>query len=74
MCAFPDMKKNSPTWIRTASDFNTSDCEFLLNIVDGFDISILCKDKHLLQKLHQHVQDLSYLDTKYLTERTAGTF
>ncbi len=55
MCAVPDMKKNSTTWIRTASDFNTSDCEFLLNIVDGFDISILCKDGHLLQKLHQHV-------------------
>ncbi|WP_309260424.1 DUF2691 family protein [Bacillus cereus] len=74
MCAFPDMKKNSPTWIRTASDFITSDCEFLLSIVDGFDISILCKDERLLQKLHQHVQDLDYLDTKYLTERTAGTF
>ncbi|MGX5506084.1 DUF2691 family protein [Bacillus toyonensis] len=74
MCAFPDMKKNSPTWIRTASDFITSDCEFLLSIVDSFDISILCKDERLLQKLHQHVQDLGYLDTKYLTERTAGTF
>ncbi|QWH69626.1 DUF2691 family protein (plasmid) [Bacillus wiedmannii] len=74
MCAFPDMKKNIPTWIRTASDFNTSDCEFLLNIVDDFDISILCTDERLLQKLHQHVQDLGYLDTKYLTERTAGTF
>ncbi|MGE1108896.1 DUF2691 family protein [Bacillus wiedmannii] len=74
MCAFPDMKKNSPTWIRTASDFITSDCEFLLSIVDGFDISILCKDERLLQKLHQYIQDLGYLDTKYLTERTAGTF
>ncbi|PEI92786.1 hypothetical protein CN679_10260 [Bacillus pseudomycoides] len=74
MCAFPDMKKHSPTWIRTASDFINTDCEFLLSIVDGFDISILCKDECLLQNLHQHVQDLGYLDTKYLTEHTAGTF
>ncbi|MGG3651943.1 DUF2691 family protein [Bacillus pseudomycoides] len=74
MGAFPDMKKSSPTWVTTAKDFINTDCEFLLSIVDGFDISILCKDKHLLQKLYQHVQDLGYLDTKYLTESNSGTF
>ncbi|MED2847016.1 DUF2691 family protein, partial [Bacillus toyonensis] len=51
-----------------------SNCEFLLSIVDGFDISILCKDKELLTTLYQHVQDLGYVDTKYLTENNSGTF
>ncbi|MED2847025.1 DUF2691 family protein, partial [Bacillus toyonensis] len=51
-----------------------SNCEFLLNIVDSYDISILCKNKDLLQKLYQHVQGLGYLDTKYLTEDNSGTF
>ncbi|MDR4442573.1 DUF2691 family protein, partial [Bacillus cereus] len=53
MVAFHDMKKNSPTWVTTATDFINSDCEFLLSIVDGFDISILCKDKDLLKTLYQ---------------------
>ncbi|PEJ26525.1 DUF2691 family protein [Bacillus pseudomycoides] len=74
MAAFPDMKKSSPTWVTTATDFINSDCEFLLSIVDGFDISILCKNEDLLKTLYQHVQDLGYLDTKYLTENTSGTF
>ncbi|MEN8647593.1 DUF2691 family protein [Bacillus toyonensis] len=62
------------TKIQTASDFINSNCEFLLSIVDGFDISILCKDKELLTTLYQHVQDLGYVDTKYLTENNSGTF
>ncbi|PEY32730.1 hypothetical protein CN354_20880 [Bacillus cereus] len=74
MNAFPDMKKSSPTLITTAADFINTDCEFVLSIVDGFDISILCKDEDLLKTLYQHVQDLGYLDTKYLTESNSGTF
>ncbi|PGB55369.1 DUF2691 family protein [Bacillus toyonensis] len=62
------------TKIMNASDFINSNCEFLLSIVDGFDISILCKDEDLLKELHQHVQDLGYVDTKYLTETNSGTF
>ncbi|MBE5106597.1 DUF2691 family protein [Bacillus thuringiensis] len=74
ICAFPEIRKSIPTRILTAADFINTDCEFVLSIVDGFDISILCKDKDLLQTLYQHVQDLGYIDTKYLTENNSGTF
>ncbi|PEJ39986.1 DUF2691 family protein [Bacillus pseudomycoides] len=72
MSAFTE--KENYTSIITATDFINSDCEFLLNIVDSDDISILCKNEDLLQKLYQHVQNLGYLDTKYLTESNSGTF
>ncbi|MCU4767326.1 DUF2691 family protein [Bacillus toyonensis] len=67
-------KKEDYTSIITATDFINSNCEFLLSIVDGFDISILCKDEELLTTLYQHVQDLGYVDTKYLTVNNSGTF
>ncbi|UFI00553.1 DUF2691 family protein [Bacillus toyonensis] len=67
-------KKENDTSIITARDFINSNCEFLLNIVDSYDISILCKNKDILPKLYQHVQGLGYLDTKYLTEDNSGTF
>ncbi|MCU4770994.1 DUF2691 family protein [Bacillus toyonensis] len=72
MSAFNE--KENYTAIITAKDFIDSDCEFLLNIVDGFDISILCKNGDLLQLLYQHVQDIGYIDAKYLTEINSGTF
>ncbi|PEC10666.1 hypothetical protein CN639_12655 [Bacillus toyonensis] len=74
ICAFPELGKNTPTRILTAIDFINTDCEFVLSIVDGFDISILCKDEELLTTLYQHVQDLGYVDTKYLTVNNSGTF
>ncbi|PGB95055.1 DUF2691 family protein [Bacillus toyonensis] len=74
ICTFPDTKKSNPTWIRTAADFLNTDCEFILSIVDGFDIRILCKDKDLLKALYQHVQNLGYVGIEYLTENNSGTF
>jgi hypothetical protein len=74
ICAFPELGKSISTRILTATDFINTDCEFVLSIVDGFDISILCKDEELLTTLYQHVQDLGYVDTKYLTENNSGTF
>ncbi|MCU5332339.1 DUF2691 family protein [Bacillus wiedmannii] len=43
ICAFPDMKKNIPTWIRTASDFN-----FLTNFPKEF--SFLKRVKGVAQR------------------------
>ncbi|HDR7837261.1 DUF2691 family protein [Bacillus toyonensis] len=74
ICAFPELENDIPIRILTATDFINTDCEFILSIVDGFDISILCKDENLLKTLYQHVQDLGYLDTKYLTESNSGKF
>ncbi|UFI00555.1 DUF2691 family protein [Bacillus toyonensis] len=74
ICAFPDIKKSNPTWIRTAADFLNTDCEFILSIVDGFDIRILCKDEDLLKIMYQHVQNLGYVCVEYLTENNSGTF
>lgn len=74
ICAFSDKEKSIPTRLLTMTDFINSDCEFLLSVVDGFDISILCKDEGLLKKLYQRVQVLGYLNTEYLIENHNGKF
>ncbi|PEP77217.1 DUF2691 family protein [Bacillus pseudomycoides] len=74
ICAFSNKKKSIPTRLLTMTDFINSDCKFLLSVVDGLDISILCKDEGLLKKLYQRVQDLGYLNTEYLTESYSGKF
>ncbi|MEM5607740.1 DUF2691 family protein [Bacillus toyonensis] len=60
--------------MRTVADFLNTDCEFILSIVDGFDIRILCKNEDLLKTLYQHVQNLGYVGVEYLTENNSGTF
>lgn len=74
--AFPKkLKGDLPlTWIHTAADFINSDCEFLLSIVDTYDISILSKNPKLLTELFTHVKNLGYVDVKYLNESNSGTF
>ncbi|CAM4276474.1 hypothetical protein BAMA_07855 [Bacillus manliponensis] len=74
MRAFPKKldKNELLARITTVPEFINSSCEFMINIVDTYDISILTKDPELLEQLFRHVTDLGYEKVTYITDKREG--
>ncbi|MFK3959832.1 DUF2691 family protein [Guptibacillus hwajinpoensis] len=64
--AFP--KGAVPEELETYKDFNESDCEVVLLIVDGTFATVYCKDNLLSETLFYHAKRKGYLDVAYITD------
>lgn len=54
--------------INTYEEFEKSNCELVLLVVDSYYATIYCKDKDKLELLFKNAQDYAFKDVAYITD------
>ncbi|MBD3918947.1 DUF2691 family protein [Paenibacillus sp. PR3] len=54
--------------VRTYEEFLSSDCQFLLLIIDSVYVAMYCKDQILLADLYYNAMNLGYEKVQYITD------
>lgn len=68
--AYP--KEKNVIDIKTYEEFLNSDCQLVLLIVDSAYVTIYCKDKDLLERLHHNAKLNSYENVQFVTDENDG--